>query len=165
MTTDDALDLLRRHQPMPDDEVLTEELIQRYDEVRKHFIESPDQRCIPLFLGSFGEGDGLGVYQLVEDVLIQYPPHQVIPHLETALSSSHRSIRYWAAEISANFPSQQLLHALSALLDEHDEDLVSASVIALGQLESPEARSALRSALGKAPSEHVRGFIEEQLAT
>ncbi len=165
MTTDDALDFLRRHQPMPDDEVLTEDLIQQYDEVRQHFIESPDQCCIPLFLGSFGKGDGLGVYQLVEDVLMQHPPHQVIPHLETALSSSHRSIRYWAAEISANFPSQQLLHPLSALLAEHDEDLVSASVIALGQLKSPQARSALRLALGRIPSEHVRVLIEEQLAT
>ncbi len=65
MTTDDALDFLRRHQPMPDDEVLTEDLIQQYDEVRQHFIDSPDQRCIPLFLGSFGDGDGFGVYQLV----------------------------------------------------------------------------------------------------
>jgi HEAT repeat protein len=165
MTRDEALDFLRSHQPMPDDEALSEELIRRYDEVRRHFIDYPDARCIPLFLNSFGEGDGFGVYQLVEDVLTRFPSQEVIPHLLTALSNSSRSVRYWVAEIAASFPDEQLVRPLSVFLTEGDEDLIAASVIALGQIKSREARASLRSALDKCPSKYVRELIQRQLAS
>ena len=69
MTVEQGLAFLNAYQPMPDDTELSEELVRAYDEVRRFFIEHPDARCIPLFLKSFGAGDGFGVYQLVEDVL------------------------------------------------------------------------------------------------
>lgn len=163
MTTEEALDFLRRHQPMPDDEMLSEEIINEYDQVRKHFLDISDERCIPLFLNSFGEGDGFGVYQLVEDVFRKYPPSKVVAHLETALADPKRSVRYWAAEIAANFPDEQLVPSLQALLDEDNEDLVAASVIALGQIESREAKSAIQSALDRSPSPHLRDLMREQL--
>ena len=43
------------------------------DDVRKHFVSHPDNRCVPLLLNAFGEGDGHGVYQLVEDAVLSHP--------------------------------------------------------------------------------------------
>lgn len=70
MTTDEALQFLSNHQPMPSDKDLTEELINQYDSVRCYFISHPDDRAINLFLRSYGDGDGWGVYQLVEGFFI-----------------------------------------------------------------------------------------------
>jgi len=72
MTTSEALSFLQAHQPMPDDDVLDAhpEILQKYEEVRKYFVENPDPRCIELFLNSFGGWNGFGVYQLVEDVFL-----------------------------------------------------------------------------------------------
>ena len=103
MDTETALDFLSRHQPLPSDEDLSEDLIRDYDEVRRHFLENPDKRCIPLLLGSFGKGDGLGVYPLVEDVLAVYAADEVVPHLKVKLESSDPSIRYWCGQIAALF--------------------------------------------------------------
>lgn len=57
-----ALMFLTNHQPMPKDQELNESLISEYDEVRKYFLANPTQECLPLFLNSFGEYDGCGVY-------------------------------------------------------------------------------------------------------
>ncbi len=65
----EALSFLKAHQPLPDDDLLKEEEIQKYNEVREYFINNPDEDCIPLFLNLFGGKDGLGVYELVEDVI------------------------------------------------------------------------------------------------
>jgi len=94
MTVDEGLAFLQTHQPMPDDTALSEELVRVYDEVRRLFIDHPDARCIPLFLTSFGDGDGFGVYQLVEDVLRHFSRDTVVPHLKKALTHGRRSIRY-----------------------------------------------------------------------
>jgi len=70
MTTSEALSFLQAHQPMPDDDALNAhpEILQKYEEVRKYFVENPDPRCIELFLNSFGERSGFGIYQLVDEV-------------------------------------------------------------------------------------------------
>jgi hypothetical protein len=148
---------------MPDDEALSEDLIRRYEEVRQHFVSSPDERCIPLFLGSFGGGDGFGVYQLVEDVLAQHPPERVVSHLLSALTSGNRNTSYWAAEIAANFPAEDLVPPLRSLLEKDDEDLVTAAAIALGQIKTREATAALQLALERASSDHIRHLISDQL--
>lgn len=102
------------------------------------------------------------MYQLVEDVLAQHPPGRVVPHLLAALTSGNRNSRYWAAEMSANFPADDLVGPLRALLEQDDEDLQSAAVIALGQVKTPEAASALQVALENASSDHIRDLIRDQ---
>ena len=147
MTVDEGLAFLKTHQPMPDDTELSEELVRAYDDVRRLFIAHPDARCIPLFLTSFGEGDGCGVYQLVEDVLRHFSLDTVVPHLKKGLTHGRRSIRYWNADIAANFPTIELIEPLAQLLTEDDEDIRSAAGIALGQIRDARAEGLLRNAL------------------
>ena len=156
MDTPAALAFLEAHQPMPDDADLDEGLIGEYDDVRRHFLQNLDERCIPLFLNSFGSGDGFGVYPLIEDVLAQFPPEKVVPHLAAALQSSHQSVRYWSAQIAAIFPDQELVSPLGRLLIDEEFDVRYAAVTALGQICSVESRIIL--------SEHQQHEAEAEIA-
>lgn len=60
---------------------LKQEMMQKYEEVRSYFIDNPDEQCVPLFLNSFGGKDGLGVYQMVEEVILMYDSEIVLPHI------------------------------------------------------------------------------------
>ena len=165
MTVDEGLAFLKTHQPMPDDTELSEELIRAYDDVRRLFITHPDARCIPLFLTSFGEGDGFGVYQLVEDVLRHFSLDTVVPHLKKGLTHGRRSIRYWNADIAANFPTAELIEPLAQLLTEDDEDIRSAAAIALGQIRDARAEGLLRNALANESKPQLVSLFKKLLNT
>ena len=163
MTIDEALRFLERHQPMPPDFLLTEELITVYDEVRKLFLVNPDRRCIPLLLQSFGDGSGFGVYQLVDGVIRVFPPEIVIPDLIKALRSSNYGVRYWCAEIAADFPDDALIPELARALSDPDRDLRSAALLALEQIRGPEVENVLRDALIHETDEELRPAMRAAL--
>lgn len=159
----EALNFLRSNQPMPDDQDLEEPLIQKYNEVREFFLAHPDERCVPLFLNSFGEGDGFGVYQLVEDVIRKFAPLVVVPYLADGLRSHRKSVRYWNAEIAAIFPSRELVEPLKALLRETEVDLRAAAVIALCQINQGSAIQVLKDQLLVESDQHILKLIKEQI--
>lgn len=121
VNTEQALEFLRKHQPMPPELELTQEQIDQYDAVRQHFIKYPDPRCVPLFLGSFGEGTGYGLYQLIDDVLRMYPEHFVIGELAKALRSPHRSVRTWCLDMAMGFAHERLRPIAMRLAASSDE--------------------------------------------
>lgn len=164
MNGEEALEFLKRNQPLPADTVLTEETIKTYDQVRKWFMENPEPGCIPLFLNSFGEGDGFGVYQLVEDVLKQFETVEVVAHLKVALRSRHRSVQYWCAQISANFPSAELVDSLEPLLRHDDYDLKYAAVTSLEQIGGDKVIEVLNGHLGSESDFEIRELIDEVLS-
>lgn len=130
----EAVSFLQLHQPMSEKEQVDEECMKKYEEVRKFFIENPDKECIPLFLNSFGGKDGLGVYQLVEDVILMYNTDTVLPYILQSLSNSNDSIKYWSIQIASNFPDSRLFTPFSRLLQHEDEDIKIAAIIGLAQL-------------------------------
>ncbi len=129
-----AFSFLREHQPMPSDEDVTEEEIKKYEEVRTFFINNPDERCVPLFLNSFGGKDGLGVYQMVEDVIVMYNKKVVLPCILHAFNSSYEGVRYWCIQIASNFPDESLLSPLANFLQSEDQDIKTAAITAIAQL-------------------------------
>lgn len=165
MTQEEALYFLRRHQPMPKDESLSEELINQYDEVRKFFLHNKNKDCIPLFLNSFGYIEGLGVYQLVEDVILQFSSDEVVPHLKETLDSKEYSIRYWSVQISANYPSTELLPLLNKILDEDDFDIKYNALTAIGQYGLELSKSLLTDYLQKESDEELREIAKSILTT
>ena len=164
MNREQALSFLRDHQPMPGDADVDRDLVEKYAEVRRYFLRSPDRACIPLFLSSFGEGSCFGVYQLVEDVIRQFPGEEVVPHLLVALSSAHRSVRYWTAQIAACFPAPELVPELEKLLDEDDFDLRYATVTALEQIDDRRVSSILQRTLERETNEEMRDLLRDALS-
>jgi hypothetical protein len=163
MTKTQALEFLSNNQPMPDDNLLTKDVIDRYDQVRKWFLDNPDRDCIPLFLNSFGDGDGLGVYQLIGNVIRKFSSQEVVPHLISALSSKSPSVRYWSAQIAARFPEKELIEPLVKLLDDEDFGIRYMAVVALEQIGGESVQVALKNALDKEDDEDMVELLEEVL--
>lgn len=161
MSIDDALQFLRDHQPLPPTDEMPDALIQRFEEVRKFFVVNPDARCVGLLLNSFGEGDGFGVYQLVEDVIRAFPDGVVVPALAVSLCSAIGAVRYWSAQIAANHPSPELAEPLIELLRHGDLDERVAAVTALETLGTPRARLAMEKALSSDIEPQVKAMIRQ----
>jgi hypothetical protein len=163
MTTDEALEFLRSHQPLPPTRVISEKDLKQFDAVRKFFAAHPDDRCVPLFLNAFGEGDGHGIYQLVEDTILAHSEQVVVPSLLRALHSPHGSVREWAAEIAANYARPELVSPLARLLNTGGVDTRMASVAALEAIGTPEAQRELENAIDLDIEEGVKDAIRKAL--
>jgi hypothetical protein len=159
MDTSEAIEFLRKHQPLPDDDELTESLATTLDEVRMYLTVNPTPEAISLLLGVFGRGDGFGVYPLIEDTLAAYDARDVIP-----LRSDSRAVRYWSAQISARFPDDQLVAPLHDMLRSGDFDLRYAAVTALESNRSPAARATLRSWLEHETEPELRDVLNDILS-
>ncbi len=166
MNKEEAIEFLRRHQPMPPDSELTEDLSTRYDEIREYCIAHPDREYIPLFLNSFGEGDGFGVYVLVDRVIRQFSAEEVIPHLIEALHSEHPSVREWCADIAIDFKSPELIDPLRELLQNPNEkqDTRCYAASDLGLIDDERATAVLEDALAKETDPEVWVEINDALA-
>lgn len=156
-----ALDFLKKHQPMPKDEYIDEDLIKEYDEVRKFFTNHYDERCIPLFLNSFGEGDGLGVYLHIEELLQKYDHNVVVNYLEKGILSDTPSIRYWCTEIAAVIVDKQLVTALKNSLNDENIDIRISSIIALENIKENKVYQILQNRLEIEEDKEVINLIKE----
>ena len=157
----EAIEFLKHYQPLPDDNELTKEIIDNYDEVRKFFKSNPDEICIPLFLNSFGYVSGFGVYQLIEDVIRLFDKDKIIPHIKKALSSQHKGIRYWNTQIAAIFPDKKLINELANGLNENDFDMKYAAITALEQIGGLETKTLLERALEKENDKELKELLCE----
>ena len=164
MKKEEALAFLKTHQPLPPDEKLTQDIADQYDEIRRYFLQYPARECIPLFLNSFGKGDGFGSYVLIEDVIQRFAAEEVVPHLVKALSSKFKSVRYWNAQIALNFPAPKLVAPLSQLLKAGDFDMRYACITALGQIKDERIKEVLREAFAREKEEEICELIKGILA-
>jgi hypothetical protein len=161
MNKDEALAFLQSYQPMPPDRELTQLTIEKYDQARRFFLANPDTACVQPFLHSFGEGNGLGVYQLVGDVFRKLKKQDVIEEISKALTSVHRSVRYWNAQLAAEFPSPELAPLLLDLLKENDHDLKFAALTAIEQSADANAVPHLVSFFEAEQDGELRDLAEE----
>jgi hypothetical protein len=161
MTRETALNFLEAHQPLPSNAELTQSVIDEFDEVRKFFAANPDQSSVRLLLNVFGDGDGLGVYQLVEDALLQQDRAAVVAELPKALQSRHQSVRYWCAQIASSFPDQSVVAPLIALLCEGDFDTKYAALTALEQARDFVQKETIADYARSENEEELRELAEE----
>jgi len=87
-------DFLKKNQPLPSDEEITQEQLTIYDESRKFFEENHNKDCIKFFLNSFGKGSGYGIYQLIENLISKFHVDEILEDLVNALSNENGSIQY-----------------------------------------------------------------------
>lgn len=163
LTVDEALAFLNDHQPMPSDREGSNDLFVRYDQIRRFFQANPDVRCLPLFLGSFGDGDGRGNYQLVEDVFRQFPPGDVIPCLQETLQNGTSVSRYWAAQIASLFPATTLVGSLAECLQDPDDDVRYMAVVCLEQISDQKSKDVLHHQRRVESSQEVLELLDEVL--
>ena len=159
MNKEKGLSFLKQNQPMPNDEKLSKSLISMYDEVRRYFLANPDEECLPLFLNSFGEYDGLGVYQLVEDVILKFKHDKVVDCLKETLKSKNNGVKYWCAQICALFPDEKLINPLAELLNNPNQDIRISVITSLSQIQDNRVITALRNQLNVQKEDEVKDFL------
>lgn len=162
MNTEEALDFLRKHQPMPADDLLTNELMEKYDNVRHYFAQNSDIRCIPLFLNSFGE-DGFGIYEMVKVALRKHPKNVVIAELKKSLCSQDGNVRRWCAFIASRYSSSELIEPLISCLQDKDDETRGWAVDALQFIPDSRVNKILQDAYKLETDNGVKKDIEEAL--
>jgi hypothetical protein len=163
MTLERAKAFLVAHQPMAADVALSKEELGELDAVRRFLVQHPHDEALGLLLGTFGEGSGFGVYQLIEEAAAAHEPAVVVSILADKLRNGLRSVRYWCALISANYPNDDLVPPLAAMLTGDDVELRSAVVTALSAMNSTAARAALQAWLPLETDDDLREVIEESI--
>ena len=163
MNEREVIEFLSRSQPLPDDGDLSEELIGQYDDARKFLIDHPSDEGVRLILNSFGIGDGWGVYQLVEDAVAAVSPEVAAKHLAEALRSPLEGVKYWSAQISANYDDEQLIEPLQSLLHDPSEDVRMAALVSIEKYMSDKLKAELQKMLAKETSDEIRATIKDIL--
>ena len=142
MNKTDALTFLRAQQPLPDDDQLTQDLIDAYDAARRLFLAAPDHAALPLFLRSFGKGDGWGVYPLVEDLFHACSRGEAIVAIREALEDPRLpgGSRYWVTQLAAAVADPTLRAGRARALRGEPPDTREAAEMALEMLDQHAAR-------------------------
>lgn len=143
MTSDQAIAFLAANQPFAPTDQLSESTLEQMEAARQALVDSPDPRCIPLWLGAFGEGDAHGIYPMVSECLALHGPELVIPELVQSLGSRVRSVQYWSTQIAMEFGADELIDPLLALIANGDEELQQCALVALDSIGSEAAAEAV----------------------
>lgn len=127
MTTEEGLSFLQRHQPMPSDWDITDEQGAAFMQILAHFEHHPDDRCLPLLVGSVSGETGLGMYEHIKFVFMAYEKVAVVPALRVGLRDGNNGTKYrccwWAADISA----WELEGEIAPLVEDQDTDTQEAA--------------------------------------
>jgi hypothetical protein len=151
---------LREISPMPNDEVLTEALLIRHEEIIKSLRPIANQDCIEPLIASFGYGDAFEGYWPVVHLLESLPGHALHKALLRALVEGSDGARMWSAFMLGRQREENDVGALVKAIDDSCELVRANVVISLGAIGS---RDALMAVFGKAqdPSPRVRGCVAE----
>jgi HEAT repeat protein len=159
------IDFLKAHQPLPDDQNADDALFHELEAARKFFAEELDEQAVPMLIGSLGNGDGHGVYSMVETTLMAYPDDVVIRALRDGLNSDHASVRYWSAQFSANYPESGLLEELVAAYRRGDVDTKIAAITAIESIGTKEAVDQLTALLENERAGPVAQMIRDAIVS
>ena len=119
-TREEAIDFLRRHQPMPDQ--LTLSLKKRYLEVLDYFERNPENTCISLFINSLNN-DMSGIYSYVEEVLQKQDRTALIAEMKNALKSDNIFTLRQMCWMAWTFEFEELESEIRPLLKHPDEEV------------------------------------------
>jgi HEAT repeat protein len=148
---------------MPEDDLLTEEMINEYDAVVTELRSLRDPRMIRPLIYSFGYGEGCGVYQGVVGLLEKYDVDQVAPYLFEAIQEGERGSRMWAASMLRRSRNLDAIPHLIMMLHDPEELVRVEAVGALGILADQSVRLEIE-ALRNDSSAMVKRAVERALA-
>ena len=160
----DAFDFFRQNKPLPEDSTL-ESITDKFNEVVKYFLSNPDPSCVPLFINCFGAGSGFGVYHTIEDLICGYDDSLVITHLKKALFSKYDGVRYWCAQIAANYKNDVLIDGLVNVYNKGDIDSKCAALTALSNHDDTRVSKIAKQALKVESDEDLQEIAKDILSS
>lgn len=175
MDADEAWESLRTWPEFAEDEEISEELFERFENMADFFISNNDPACLPAFLGCLrrdDEDEGLAMF--VEEVFQAHALDDVVPVLVQSLGHGDPSVRTWAASFAPSFPDQRLTPAFEALMRQVEplegafkfalmalEEIVrhTGDLAAAGLLQSAVGRCAAMAADFMAAGDYMTAFL------
>lgn len=95
-TVEEALDNLKSISPMPNDDEVTEEQLEAFENVLDFFSHTKDERIIEPLIYSLGYGLGYGLYAAAIGLLETFDQEKTTPLLVNALKIGHPGNQLWA---------------------------------------------------------------------
>ncbi|MEH7463131.1 HEAT repeat domain-containing protein [Bacillus thuringiensis] len=158
MNREQAIQILKKYSPMPDDKDLTEEMIDEYACAITYFEDNPHPSCIEPIMMTFNIDDCYGVYEHATCILREFSNDEVVPHLIKAIQDNHEGRRYWATDLAKFFPDVRLIDSLLTCIDDSNSEIRGYIVYALSKIGDKSVLSHLRN---KLLNEHNEEVIEE----
>jgi hypothetical protein len=122
-----ALTFLAQHQPMPSDQEVTENLCDTFVECMQFLKKNPEPKSVVLLINTVSEYTGLGMYEMISDVLLKQERTVVLFALKKALNQGNDAVKYrscwWAIDLNA----WCLFKEISALVNSCNTDLSDAA--------------------------------------
>ncbi|MFC7371616.1 HEAT repeat domain-containing protein [Fictibacillus iocasae] len=164
MNHEHALTILNKYSPMPDDDQLTQEIVDEYRSVIEYIDEQPsDILYLKPLLHSLGAFDGWGVYEVTRTILVAYESSQIIPYLKEGLLSSLNGRKYWCTLLATDFPDESLIPLLVQTLHDPLEEIRVHSAMALESIGNPCVIDELRKRMALESDEDVIDVFQEAI--
>ena len=152
---DELLAQLEALSPLPDDGSVCEDVLDAYAKIIAELSQFKDLRMIQPLIASLGYGTGFGLNWSVVDLLEDFAPEQVTPHLVSALQHGARGSRMWAASMLGWSRDRTAIPHLIDRLNDPEELVRAYAVLALGTIGDPSSREHVER-LADDPSPDVR---------
>jgi hypothetical protein len=164
MDQEKALMILDKYSPMPDDEQLTEEIVDEYKAAIDYLDNRPPEKRFlkPLFY-SLGTFDGWGVYEVTRSLIVSYNKFDVVPLIMEGLKSERNGRRYWSTLLAADFADENLTPLLLETLKDPLEEIRLNSVMALEAIGNPVVINELNEMKVSESDEDVIEAIQEAI--
>jgi HEAT repeat protein len=159
---EELMQLLAEISPMPDDETLTQESLEKYRKIVDELYTLSDPRSIVPLIQSFGYGYGLEVYWTTLHALEKFDPDILFPLLREAVQRGERGSRMWGAYMLGRHRRTEDVPILIAALRDSEYLVRENALVALGMIGDPSARPVIEELLND-PVEEVRKVAKESL--
>jgi hypothetical protein len=164
MDQEKALLILDKYSPMPDDEQLTEEIVDEYKAVVDYLDDKPPEiRFLKPLFNSLGAFDGWGVYEVTRSLIVSYNKLDVVPLIKEGLKSVRDGKRYWSTLIAADFADESLIPLLLEKLKDPLEEIRLNSVMALEAIGNPVVINELNEMENSESDEDVIEAIQDAI--
>jgi HEAT repeats len=164
MDQEKAQMILEKYSPMPDDEQLTEKIVNEYKAAVDYLDDKPPEVIFlkPLFY-SLGAFDGWGVYEVTRSLILSYNKLDVVPLIVEGLKSELNGRRYWSTLLAVDFADENLIPLLLETLKDPLEEIRLNSVMALEAIGNPEVINELNEMEILESDEDVIEAIQEAI--
>ena len=164
MDQEKAQMILEKYSPMPDDEQLTEEIVNEYKAAVDYLDDKPPKVIFlkPLFY-SLGAFDGWGVYEVTRSLILSYNKLDVVRLIMEGLKSELNGRKYWSTLLAVDFADENLIPLLLETLMDPLEEIRLNSVMALEAIGNPEVINELNEMEISESDEDVIEVIQEAI--
>lgn len=158
-TVQDLIQQLKQISPMPDDNDLTDEVLEKYGNLVEKLEKTNDPAIIAPLLYSIGFYDAYGGYWTVLHIVEKFGILTTLPHLIEAAKKGQRGTRYWVARMLGGIGTPEVVPSLITLLNDPEEKVRAVAIRFLSRDGNPEFLQYIKP-LENDPSPEVREAVK-----